>query len=552
MTTSTSVVAHSNIGVRKVPSSNYALDIIGDVNIVGNLLSNGQPWSMTTSNNYDPTMARMLLKPIRITSVVPSPVSSTFTATASGNLEAVGKNVEVSLNGIRLAYLSPSIADYDVSYSFDIASYQTTFTVTLTTPPTVGDVVDIVIWAEGTTVGDYNVVSVYNAPLRITRQYDSNTADSNLVFSIQADGYYTASAQHVDVALNGYQLAYIDESAADFDLNIARGQNSNGLPTSQFNVSLFDSPQQGDIIDILIFPQLVLTSSSSSNSASLTSGSVVTDYIADGAVTSRKLASNISISGNLTLAQALVPNTSNATVSIGASGFRFNTIFTCNVNAIGVISAGTYANLPVATTSVQGIVSLDSSTSSTSSNTAATSHAVKQAMDAATLNTRSNMTLLGTTLASGTLGVGLTGSNVPQYTLDVNGSIYATQDIIAFSDERYKYDLQPVEDAVDRVKALNGYTFRRRDMPTFAEGERRHLGLLAQEVERVLPEVVYRRRNDDNDTELLSVAYGNIVALLVEAIKELVDRLDTSDSVQDSLLESVAGLISIHMQQRTA
>jgi hypothetical protein len=546
-------VALSNIGVGRAPLSNYAIDVIGDINIVGNLLSNGQPLRLSTSNNYDPTMARMLLKPVRITTVVPtSPISSTFTAKASGNLQAVAKNVEVNLNGIRLAYLSPTAADYDVSYSFDIGAYETTFTVTLATLPNVGDVVDITVWAEGTTVGDYNIVSIYNAPLRITRQFDSNTVDSNLVFSVLADGYYTAGAQQVDVALNGYQLAYVDETAADFDLSIVRGQDSNGLPTSQFNVSLLEAPQQGDVVDIMIFPQLVITSSSSSNSitSSLTSASVITDYIADGAVTSRKLASNISIAGNLTVAQALLPSTSNATISLGASGFRFNTVFTSNLNAIGLLSAGTYGNLPVASASVQGIVMLDSSTVSSSSNTAATSFAVKQAMDAATLNTRSNMTLQGNTLASGMLGVGLTGSNVPQYTLDVNGSIFATQDIIAFSDERYKYDLQPVDDAVDKVKALNGYTFRRRDMPISADGERRHLGLLAQEVERVLPEVVYKRQNGDNDTELLSVAYGNIVALLVEAIKEIVERLDSSDAVHDSLLESVAGLIAIHQMRQ--
>ena len=546
-------ITTSNLGVGRAPLSNYALDVVGDVNIVGNLLSNGQPWSLTTSNNYDPTIARMLLKPMRITSITPStPTSAIYTATATGNLEAVDANVEVTINGIRLAYVSPAIADYTVAYSFNISTYETTFTVTLAAVPNEGDVVDIVIWASGTTVGDYNIVSVYNAPLRLTRQYDSNTADSNLVFSIQSDGYYTASARQVDVALNGYQLAYVDENAADYDLSIVRGQDSNGLPTSQFNVSLLEAPQQGDVIDIMVFPELVMTSASSSNSsASLTSGSVITDYIADGAVTSRKLASNVTVSGNLTLSQALLPSTSNITVSMGSTGFRFHTVFTSNVNATGVVSAGSYGNLPVASTSLQGIVMLDSSTASTSSNTAATSLAVKLAMDAATLNVRSNVTLQGTTLASGTLGVGLTGSNVPQYTLDVNGSIYATQDIIAFSDERYKYDLQPVEDAVDRVKAMNGYTFRRRDMPTFAEGERRHLGLLAQEVERVLPEVVYRRRHDDNDTELLSVAYGNIVALLIEAIKELADRLDASDSVQDSVLESLAGLIAIQQQQRT-
>ena len=79
----------------------------------------------------------------------------------------------------------------------------------------------------------------------------------------------------------------------------------------------------------------------------------------------------------------------------------------------------------------------------------------------------------------------------------------------ATSDRRLKTDLQCIEGALDKVSTLTGYTFSRIDAPG------RHTGLIAQDVQAVLPEAV-----TDNDGTL-GLAYGNLVGLLVEAIKEL-------------------------------
>jgi len=95
--------------------------------------------------------------------------------------------------------------------------------------------------------------------------------------------------------------------------------------------------------------------------------------------------------------------------------------------------------------------------------------------------------------------------------LHVNGAIRATGNVIAYSDSRLKTDIEIIDGALTKVAALRGVTFRRidADMP-------RQTGLLAQEVREVLPEAVV----EDKDG-LLSIAYGNLVGLLVEAIKEL-------------------------------
>lgn len=92
--------------------------------------------------------------------------------------------------------------------------------------------------------------------------------------------------------------------------------------------------------------------------------------------------------------------------------------------------------------------------------------------------------------------------------LTVAGSITAGGNVTAYSDARLKTDLTRIEGALDKVEKLVGYTFTRVD-----SGERQ-TGLLAQDVQAVLPEAVV-------EGEHLSVAYGNMLGLIVEAIKEL-------------------------------
>jgi hypothetical protein len=95
--------------------------------------------------------------------------------------------------------------------------------------------------------------------------------------------------------------------------------------------------------------------------------------------------------------------------------------------------------------------------------------------------------------------------------LRVVGSIFATSNITAFSDARFKTDIVRIDGALDKVMDIGGYTYRR------VEGDAtRFAGVMAQEVEKVLPEVVVT-----DSQGMLNVAYGNMVGLLVEAIKEL-------------------------------
>lgn len=89
-----------------------------------------------------------------------------------------------------------------------------------------------------------------------------------------------------------------------------------------------------------------------------------------------------------------------------------------------------------------------------------------------------------------------------------SGSFTATGDITAYSDERLKSDVTTIENALDLVDSLRGVYYTKDDD--------RGVGVIAQETEKVLPEVVH-----DQEDGYKSVAYGNIVGVLIEAIKEL-------------------------------
>lgn len=122
----------------------------------------------------------------------------------------------------------------------------------------------------------------------------------------------------------------------------------------------------------------------------------------------------------------------------------------------------------------------------------------------------------------GALGVGASNPQAPLHVNGANGdgvSIVAEYDVAATSDARDKTALRRIDGALDRVRQITGYTYERRGGP--GAGGLRYAGLLAQEVREVLPEVVHESADGR-----LTLAYGNVVALLVEAIKDLSDEVD--------------------------
>ena len=102
------------------------------------------------------------------------------------------------------------------------------------------------------------------------------------------------------------------------------------------------------------------------------------------------------------------------------------------------------------------------------------------------------------------------GDTTPSYKLDVTGTIRATGDVIAYSDVRIKENIKTIDNSLEKVSKLRGVEFNK------IGDNKKSIGVIAQEIEKVIPEVV-----KEDDKGMKSVAYGNISGLLIEAIKEL-------------------------------
>jgi hypothetical protein len=105
------------------------------------------------------------------------------------------------------------------------------------------------------------------------------------------------------------------------------------------------------------------------------------------------------------------------------------------------------------------------------------------------------------------------------------GAIAATGDVIAYysSDERLKENIKPIENALEKVSKLGGYEFDWNEKQNVYEGH--DIGVIAQEVEAVFPELV-----TDRDNGFKAVKYEKLVAVLIESVKELSAKVKTLES----------------------
>ncbi len=112
------------------------------------------------------------------------------------------------------------------------------------------------------------------------------------------------------------------------------------------------------------------------------------------------------------------------------------------------------------------------------------------------------------------------GTLTPAYTADVAGSCHATS-FPTSSDVRFKEEIAPIDDALKKIMRLNGVYFKwnelHRDILKRSDTATRQVGLVAQQVREVIPEIVSEWANQD----YLGVDYGRLVAVMIEAIKEL-------------------------------
>ncbi|MEN9621838.1 MAG: hypothetical protein RLZZ67_272 [Candidatus Parcubacteria bacterium] len=137
--------------------------------------------------------------------------------------------------------------------------------------------------------------------------------------------------------------------------------------------------------------------------------------------------------------------------------------------------------------------------------------------DSATAQTKSGNLSVGAFVATlnsqfnQKLGVGMS----PSYNLDVNGNVGATGYFYT-SDRRLKDNIKPLDSALSNILKLQGVTF------TWKKDKTPSMGLIAQDVAKVYPELVSTSENG-----MKSVQYGNLVAPLIEAIKDQQKQIDS-------------------------
>ena len=127
-----------------------------------------------------------------------------------------------------------------------------------------------------------------------------------------------------------------------------------------------------------------------------------------------------------------------------------------------------------------------------------------------------NFTVSSTSGSTYTGGNGITvsGSSIAM-SGSYTGTFTATGDVVAFSDMTLKSEVTAIDEALEKLMMITGYTYNTKG------STRRHSGVMAQDVEEVLPEVVH---TSEDGTK--GVAYGNMMGLVIEAIRELKTQVD--------------------------
>jgi hypothetical protein len=151
---------------------------------------------------------------------------------------------------------------------------------------------------------------------------------------------------------------------------------------------------------------------------------------------------------------------------------------------------------------------------------------------AGTINGEAQFTFDGVTArigvtTAGALAVG-TLAGIPT----VDGLIRATNDVIAFygSDSRLKENVTPIVNPIEKISQIGGYTYDWIPMEGIHENEGHDVGVIAQEIEAILPEIVTTRGNGYK-----AVKYERLVALLIECVKEQQIQIDELKNKLDNI-----------------
>ena len=275
------------------------------------------------------------------------------------------------------------------------------------------------------------------------------------------------------------------------------------------------------------------------NASTVTNGVYTTDT---GTVTSTMILDGTIVNGDINASAAIV-DTKLATISTAGKVSNSATTATSANTVSAIVARDASGNFSAGT--ITAALSGNASTATTLA-TARAINGVNFDGSAAITVTAAAGTLSGATLASGVTASSLTsvgtltsltvtGAITANGGVAVTGAITATGDITAYytSDKRHKNNIQTIPNALEKVTKLNGVTWEWNDDVNEVTKSTPKTGLIAQEVQEVLPEVVKTR-----DDGFLALDYSKMMGLMVEAIKEQQTQIHSLTIEIEKLKES--------------
>jgi hypothetical protein len=504
------VGAGSNVGVG-MENPQYAVDVSGDINFTGSLRKNGilyQPnvdvvvnsfSSISTSNSASASNFTFAYNKLLATSNWAFSlgsnaegggsvgVSSQWGSIGSAIFVGEGSNVGV---GVENPQYTVDVSG-DINFSGDLRKNGILY-------QPFNDVV----------IDSVSSLSTSNAPTasNLTVTFNRTTANSNVAYAASNRAFGLVGSQWSATASNIYLGAYsnvgIGNSTPSYSLDVTGDINFTGSLRQNGVVFSGGSGSGSDTSVINSFSSISTSNAPTSSNLTVTynlavSASNYAFALLDTSLSST-LATKAATASNLTVTYNLGVNASN--VAYTASNYAFGLLDT-SLSSTLVTKAATASNLTV-----------------TFNMTAANSNVAYAASNRAFGLVESQWSATASNIyvgANSNVGIGTTS---PSYKFHVeDGDIYTSGDVIAASDSNFKTDINKIENALEKVMTISGYTFKKLG----DNDSRLHAGVLAQEVEKVLPEVV-----SQDPSGKKAVSYGNMVALLIEAIKDLKNRID--------------------------
>jgi hypothetical protein len=143
--------------------------------------------------------------------------------------------------------------------------------------------------------------------------------------------------------------------------------------------------------------------------------------------------------------------------------------------------------------------------------------------------------------SGGDVGIGVS----PSYKLDVNGNVHATA-FPTSSDIRFKKNITPLENSLEKIKKLQGVKYEWNEfVNSVRDGYKLNvpiIGLIAQDVEKIVPEVVDLWKLSDDCQDARSIDYPRLTPLLIEAIKEQQIIIENQNQKIENLIARMSAL----------